>query len=378
MRVLVGLTIVASVLTACGDGNSESTSTSSAPTTTSTSTTTIAVTTTTTVPPTATAPPAPSSFSEVESEYSMAVSAILNEGRATVDQLVEGEFEVLHAQFDTQMASQVSVEDLRSAIEGQAAQAPLGPRLVDRALPLDPSRRGYGAEVAWGDQVVTVSMMYDDEWRISSLLLTPPQSLGEDPAANFESDVSYRVPFEGLWFVFWGGDVALQNYHVVAQDQRHALDLVVWKDGGTHQGDGTANEDYWAYGQKVIAPAGGTVVAAIDGLPDNLPQVGSDPANPAGNHVVIKVADGEYVLIAHMQPGTLTVSEGDTVEQGQEIGLVGNSGNTSEPHIHIHVQDEPGFDPSATGLPLVFSSYMVNDVSVDSGELKADQFVSGR
>jgi murein DD-endopeptidase MepM/ murein hydrolase activator NlpD len=116
-------------------------------------------------------------------------------------------------------------------------------------------------------------------------------------------------------------------------------------------------------------------VTLVDGLPDHMPGVANDPSDPAGNHVVIKVADREYVLIAHMQAGSLTVSEGDTVEQGQEIGLVGNSGNTSEPHIHIHVQDKPTFDPSATGLLLKFSSYLANGLVVESGELKADLFV---
>ena len=208
--------------------------------------------------------------------------------------------------------------------------------------------------------------------------LTPAAALPPDPAATHDSQVEFQVPFEGLWWVFWGGDEELQNYHAVAKDQRHALDLVVWRDGGTHRGNGTANEDYWAYGQRVLAPAAGTVVTVVDGLPDNAPQVETNAFSPAGNHIVIEVADGQYVLIAHLQAGSLTVAEGDPVAAGQAIGLVGNSGNTSEPHIHIHLQDKPSFDPSATGLPLVFTSYLANGDAVDRGRLIADQFVIGR
>ena len=145
---------------------------------------------------------------------------------------------------------------------------------------------------------------------------------------------------------------------------------------GTHTGDASVNENYWAYGQRLLAPAAGTVVTAIDGLGDQVPLESTDVANPAGNHVVIEVADGEYLLIAHMQPGSLTVAVGDVVESGQQIGLVGNSGNTSGPHIHIHLQDQPTFDPAtATGLPLQFTDYLADGMSVEHGGPIADQFI---
>ena len=116
----------------------------------------------------------------------------------------------------------------------------------------------------------------------------------------------------------------------------------------------------------------------VDGLSQNLPQVESDPSNPAGNHVVIRVADSQYLLIAHMQPGSLRASGGDIVKTGDAIGLVGNSGNTSEPHIHIHLQDQPTFDPGATGLPLSFSSYRADGLALSVGELSADQFIANK
>ncbi|NLF75825.1 MAG: M23 family metallopeptidase, partial [Chloroflexi bacterium] len=108
-----------------------------------------------------------------------------------------------------------------------------------------------------------------------------------------------------------------------------------------------------------------------DGLRDVKPQIETDGEHPAGNHVVIEVAEDAYLYIAHLQRGSLLVAEGDRVAAGQEIGRVGNSGNTTEPHIHIHLQDMPDMFAynsagaitsftDAIGLPLPFSDIEVN------------------
>ena len=186
------------------------------------------------------------------------------------------------------------------------------------------------------------------------------------------------MPFEGVWFTFWGGDTAIQNYHVAVPMQRHAFDFLIWKDGSTYGGDGTEVTDYWTYGQRVLAPAAGTLVAVVDGLPDQVPQTGSDTVNPAGNHIVIEVAPNEFILIAHLQAGSILVEEGDAVESGQHIGLVGNSGTTIEPHIHVHLQDAPEFSLAASGLPLEFTNYLADGVSVTRNQPLADEFVANQ
>ena len=146
--------------------------------------------------------------------------------------------------------------------------------------------------------------------------------------------------------------------------------------GGSHTGDGSAVTDYWAYGQQVLAPAAGTVVEVVDGLPDEVPQTIGDTVNPAGNHIIIEVAEGEFLLIAHMQAGSLMVAEGEVVEAGQQLGLVGNSGSTTEPHIHVHLQDLPVFLVDGAGLNLEFTDYVANGDAVDRGQPLADQFVA--
>jgi murein DD-endopeptidase MepM/ murein hydrolase activator NlpD len=162
----------------------------------------------------------------------------------------------------------------------------------------------------------------------------------------------------------------------VAPDQRHAYDFLVWRAGATHRGSGARNSDYWAWGKRVLAPASGQVVAAVDGVHDNRPQVEvENPGEPAGNHVVLDLGNGEYALLAHFRKGSLAVRKGDRVSAGDILGRVGNSGNSSEPHLHFHVQDRPGLFGAARGLPLAFVDYRADGRRVARGTPVQGQFV---
>jgi murein DD-endopeptidase MepM/ murein hydrolase activator NlpD len=149
-----------------------------------------------------------------------------------------------------------------------------------------------------------------------------------------------QLPFRGEGFVFWGGDNEKVNYHVVAPGQRRAADLIIkGADGKSYKDTGKRNEDYYVYGQQILAAAPGTVVTAVDGVPDNVP--GSlNPLCAVGNCLIIDQGSGEFAVYAHLQPGSLRVKRGEQVQQGQLLGLCGNSGNSSEAHLHFHVQDK--------------------------------------
>ncbi len=236
----------------------------------------------------------------------------------------------------------------------------LGERFADEALPASMAYRFYAARYSWDAIALAVSVVFAPDGQIPSFTVAPEWPLPPDPAADYQSAVTYHLPFEGVWWVFWGGDTIMQNYHVESPAQRHAYDILIWKDGSTYRGDGTRNEDYLAFGQPLYAPAAGTVAAAVDGVPDNTPGV-LNPAQLAGNHVVIQTAEQEFVHLVHMQQGSVRVKQGDRVTTGQLLGLTGNSGNSSEAHLHIHAQDKVDIlDPSAIGLPLRFSDYLAN------------------
>jgi murein DD-endopeptidase MepM/ murein hydrolase activator NlpD len=176
--------------------------------------------------------------------------------------------------------------------------------------------------------------------KVASLAVTPP---GSGPAvastAVPRSRTRMQLPFRGEWYVFGGGDTEAANHHVAVRGQRRAADLVVKGAGDlSHKGTGRRNEDYFVYGKEILAAASGTVVTAIDGVPDNKP--GSmNVLCAVGNCLIIDQGSNEYAVYAHLKPGSLRVHRGDKVRTGQVLGLCGNSGNSSEPHLHFHLQD---------------------------------------
>jgi len=262
-------------------------------------------------------------------------------------------------------------------------EAPFGAVTYERAIPLAPATHLYGQVREWAGGQVQIDLSLSGD-AIAAIQFQPAIVLPEDPAAGFVSDLTYRLPWErGAWFVFWGGDTEVQNYHAVAPSQRHAYDILVWKDGATFAGDGSQNDHYWIWGQPLVAPIAGTVVEALNDQPDQVPGQPlseTDPGafttlHPAGNHIILQASDKEFVVIAHMQRGSVRVQKGDVLKPGDPIGLVGNSGNTSEPHLHIHVQNVADFsDPKAVSLPLVFSGLTVDGKPASGGELLQGTF----
>jgi murein DD-endopeptidase MepM/ murein hydrolase activator NlpD len=125
----------------------------------------------------------------------------------------------------------------------------------------------------------------------------------------------------------------------------------------------------------VLAPAAGRVVSAVGDVADN-PRPGQKIAGaPApGNHVVIDHGKGEHSLVAHFRQGSLAVREGQKVKAGQLLGLCGNSGNSSQPHVHYHLQTGKRFG-EGLGLPAFFNGYEADGEPVARGEPQRGQVV---
>ena len=170
------------------------------------------------------------------------------------------------------------------------------------------------------------------------------------------SRVMFRLPLDGPVTVAWGGADAAVNYHVFLPDQRWAYDLLVAREGESFRGDGAELDDYYGYRLPVLAPASGVVFAAHDGEPDVAIGARRWGLAGLGNHVGIEVAPNEYLFIGHFQPGSVRVQVGDHVTGGQRLGKVGNSGNSSEPHVHLHLQDTPR-PYFGEGIPFYFHRY---------------------
>jgi hypothetical protein len=147
--------------------------------------------------------------------------------------------------------------------------------------------------------------------------------------------------------------------------QRFAIDYVKVDTAtrSTFSGDRLRNENYHAQGEDAIAVAEGVVVATKDSIPENIPGPTSRAVpitleTVGGNHVIIDIGGGRYAFYAHLQPGSLRVRVGDRVRRGQVLGLVGNSGNSTEPHLHFHISDSPS-PLGSEGVPYVHESFVL-------------------
>ena len=169
---------------------------------------------------------------------------------------------------------------------------------------------------------------------------------------------------------------------------RYGLDLkVVDAAGQEFKGSGKRNEDFFAWGQPLRAPADGTVVAMHNAQPDNTVigsenlwkpgDIRTDPMDGYGNYVLINHGGGEFSLLAHARAGSVNVRKGDRVRAGQVVAQVGNSGSSLGPHLHYELRTGWGLK-GITGIPAYFHDVTVvgtgetgngKGVALDSGDI---------
>jgi hypothetical protein len=312
----------------------------------------------------------------------MTRAAAVARAHAIRDLVSRGETNGLWAEFNERMRKavqdSVSYATMSRTIHGQIGR-------VDSVLSEDVSEKDSLIVVRMRCRFERLSVPgiltvgFDAAGRIGSMTIRPDAAEPKEypsPYLDYEPRTRFELPFKGEWLVFWGGRTLGENYHAASRAQRFAHDLVMVRDGKTHPDSSTALASYYCYGQPILAPAPGVVVIAVDSLPDQ--PIGSrDMVHPGGNHVVIDHGNREFSLLAHMQPHSLRVKVGQRVKRGQVLGLAGNSGNTSEPHLHVHLMNGPDMT-SADGLPMPFTNYRIDGVLIDKGELKRFQLVRPR
>jgi hypothetical protein len=147
-------------------------------------------------------------------------------------------------------------------------------------------------------------------------------------------------PFHsGRQIVIHGGASPFTNGHFHVKPQNYALDIVGLNKLGmrsTSISGGTVLENYVIFGESVYSPVDGKILIVVDMHDDQTPPK-SDVENIAGNHILIE-SNGIEILLAHFKKGSIVVKEGDNVTTNTLLGQVGNTGNTSEPHLHIHAE----------------------------------------
>ena len=140
----------------------------------------------------------------------------------------------------------------------------------------------------------------------------------------------------------------------------------------SYKTDGLANEDYYAFGQSIISPCDGEIIQVVDGIKDNKPGDMNAMYVP-GNTVILKTAKNEFLFFAHLKQQTIKVKQGDRVRRGKVLGLCGNTGNSSEPHLHFHIMNTEDINV-ATGVKCYFENILVNgNKKTDYSPVKGDK-----
>jgi hypothetical protein len=181
-----------------------------------------------------------------------------------------------------------------------------------------------------------------------------------------EPAMTVELPLHGRWKATGCGPQAAKNHHLAVRDQWFAIDFV--------------REDGVSLGSEILAPVDGTIAYVEDGHTDVPPARWTRKPNrrsPAGNYVAIEVTNGAaalsaspgttvaktltqndstsgavYLVLGHLQQGSICVEIGTKVRVGDVVGHCGNSGNPSKPHLHMHLQDGPRIAVGANGIPL--------------------------
>ena len=211
--------------------------------------------------------------------------------------------------------------------------------------------------------IFPLNISLDKNSKINGLFVKPFEE-GNLPKLE-RNQTKLILPFKGEWTVFWGGDTKELNYHIENEAQKGAFDIVITDENGkSYKNSGQKNEDYYAFEKELIAPCDAEVVLVVDGINDNKPGE-LNPIYIPGNTVILKTNNGEYLFFAHFKQNSIVVKQGRKVKKGEILGLCGNSGNSSEPHLHFHLQNVEDMN-KATGAKSYFEEIYVN------GRLKKD------
>jgi murein DD-endopeptidase len=182
-----------------------------------------------------------------------------------------------------------------------------------------------------------------------------------------DSVLTLAPPFKGGTWLAGNGPANRSDHRrtIMAIDghiyspERFAIDWVKVGPNGDSRHDGTTrNENWWGWGEPILAAADGEITEVVDGIPDNTPRVLPPVTldNIAGNHVILQIASNRYVTYAHLQNGSIKVRPHDHVHRGDVLALLGNSGNTTGAHLHLQVTDRNSVLQSQ-GVPFVFENF---------------------
>tara|TARA_R110002167_G_scaffold25519_2_gene88614 strand:+ start:10239 stop:11204 length:966 start_codon:yes stop_codon:yes gene_type:complete len=270
------------------------------------------------------------------------------------------EFQNIFDLFSAEMKSALPIEKTTDFLKGLKNK--IG-KITNREFNKYEKRTYASYKTNFERGLFSINISIDKNSKINGLFVKP---FKENNLPKLERNTTELIlPFNEEWTIFWGGDTKELNYHVENEAQKNAFDIVIIDSKGkSFKTDGKTNEDYYAFGKKLIAPCDAEVVLSVDGIKDNIPGE-LNPIYVPGNSVILKTENNEFLFFAHFKQNSIVVKQGQKIKQGELLGLCGNSGNSSESHLHYHIQNIENTN-KATGAKSYFSKIFVD------GKLKID------
>lgn len=195
---------------------------------------------------------------------------------------------------------------------------------------------------------LTFPVFLQQLYQIAGMLFVAVKNIFSKSGQEIPSEIVYSLPFQGEWLVVNGGVNKELSHSWELNSQRYAYDFVmIDSEMNSFLGDSKTLTSYYCYGKDILSPADGKVIKVYDKCKESeiMPNHTTDPLirDIRGNYIVIQHAKNEYSVLAHLKRGSITVKEGEIVKRLQKIAQCGNSGNTSEPHLHFQIQNGKSF-----------------------------------
>lgn len=232
--------------------------------------------------------------------------------------------------------------------------------LYEGAVPMPPAAMQYRRIVMYEKSAdpMVVSFTFSGSGTIEEFHIKEEPKPADSKYLDYRDKTKLTFPLRGEWMIYEGGRMVSENEHAVTTNERFAYEMVLLAGGQLFSHDGTTNEEWFAYGQPVLADANGTVVTALDDCADSQPYH-PNVENKRGNVVVIDHGDGEFSVYSHLKHGSVTVKHGDRVKSGDKIAEVGNSGDSQFARLEYNLQTSDDLNNS-NGLPAAFEHVKVN------------------
>ena len=299
-------------------------------------------------------------------------------GGEDIQRFYDGDVIALWTQMSVPMRDAVQSQDvLKNFTEHMAKNfGPEAQVIHEDAIFMPPAGMQYQRLVKYSkaDELMVVTFTFTGSGTIEEFHIKAVPPAAESKYLNYHDKTKLLFPLHGDWTIYQGGRMVPENDHATTTNERFAYEMVQLNTGQMFTHNGATNEEWFGFGQPVLADANGTVAKVSTGYPDNAPYH-PDAGAKHGNVVVIDHGDGEFSVYSHLKQGSVMLKAGDRVKAGEKIAEVGNSGDSQFPRLEYSLQTSADLN-GGDGLPVAFDHLKVNGRHAKDVELVRGDVVS--